>query len=36
MKKGAFVRIDVRGAVVEERGACAGSSRPDLLDRDRR
>jgi phosphohistidine phosphatase len=36
MKKGSFVRIDVRGPIVEERGALRWLVPPDLLDRDRR
>ena len=36
MKKGAFVRIDVRGPIAEERGTLRWLVPPDLLDRDRR
>ena len=36
MKKGAFLRIDVRGPIVEERGTLRWLVPPDLLDRDRR
>jgi phosphohistidine phosphatase len=36
VKKGAFLRIDVRGPIVEERGTLRWLVPPDLLDRDRR
>jgi phosphohistidine phosphatase len=36
MKKGAFARLDVRGAVADGRGTLRWLVPPDLLDRDRR
>jgi phosphohistidine phosphatase SixA len=36
MKKGAFARVDVRGAVADGRGTLRWLVPPDLLDRDRR
>jgi phosphohistidine phosphatase len=36
MKKGAFARVDVRGAVADGRGILRWLVPPDLLDRDRR
>jgi phosphohistidine phosphatase len=36
MKKGTFVRIDVRGRVADQRGTLRWLVPPDLLDRDRR
>ena len=36
MKKGAFARIDVRGAVADGRGTLRWLAPPDLLDRERR
>lgn len=36
MKKGAFARIDVRGAIADGRGTLRWLVPPDLLDRDRR
>jgi phosphohistidine phosphatase len=36
MKKGAFARVDVRGAVAEGRGTLRWLVPPDLLDRSRR
>lgn len=36
MKKGAFARVDVRGAVADGRGTLRWLLPPDLLDRDRR
>jgi len=36
MKKGAFARVDVRGAVADGRGTLRWLVPPDLLDRERR